>query len=88
MDDARIQAILASYEDDDNVEKEEEKPRSPSPPANLDEFLKTLPEGNKDWPSKEDLDEILNLNLTIESVGLGSLEEIAKDLSKHARIFI
>lgn len=84
--DARIQAILASYGNDEEGTEEEEIPRSPSPPNNLEEFLDTLPEGLKEWPNSHDLDELENLNLTIESVGLGSLEEIMEDLSTYARI--
>lgn len=87
MDNAKIQAILASYEDSSS-EEIEEKPRPPSPPKNLEEFIEVcLPDGMKEWPSGEEVDEILNLNLTIDSVGLGGLENIMKDLEKHARIF-
>lgn len=86
MDNARIQAILATYEDNDS-EEIEEKPRSPSPPQNLEQFINTLPEGMKKWPNDEDVDDLLNLNLSVDSVGLGGLEDIVKDLEKHARIF-
>lgn len=83
--DPRIQAILAQYENEDKAEVLKHKPKTPEPPKNFEQWLERRPAGfQSSWPvDPEDLKEF---NVTVASVGLGSLDDIMDDLGHHARI--
>ena len=81
--DPRIQAILAQYEHEEKAEVLKHKLKTPEPPKSFEQWLERRPEGFRDWPETEDLEEF---NITVASVGLGSLDDIMDDLRHHARI--
>ena len=84
--DSRIQAIMATYDqDEEGDEKKKEVEVIPEPPKTLEEWIQNRPEGFQDWPDPLDRGEG-GLNLTVNSVGIGGLEEIMADLEVHARI--
>ncbi|PFX26536.1 Protein FAM227B [Stylophora pistillata] len=84
--DPRIQAILAKYENEENEEAEKhvDKPTTPEPPKTLEQWLERRPAGSERWP--DDVDSGKKSEISVASVGLGSLEEIMEDLGRHACI--
>ena len=84
--DPRIQAILAQYEHQEETEEEKSKPKTPESPKTFEEWLRRRPKGRPDWPETIDADS--KFDISVESVGLGSLNEIMADLGRHARILI
>jgi hypothetical protein len=80
--DSRIQEILASYGQQESEDEGEKRLRENPPPRSIEDFLAV--DGHQDWPNT--VDDFGDLTFSIESVGLGSLEEIKKDLSSYARI--
>lgn len=82
--DPRIQAILAKYENEENEEAEKhvDKPTTPEPPKTLEQWLERRPAGSERWPN--DVDSGKKSEISVASVGLGSLEEIMEDLGRHA----
>ena len=84
--DPRIQAILAKYENDEKgeAEKHADKPATPEPPKTYEQWLERRPAGLQRWPDDVDIEK--EFEISVASVGLGSLEEIMKDLGRHARI--
>lgn len=85
--DPRIQAILAQYENEEKAEVLKHKPKTPEPPKNFEQWLERRPAGfQSSWPvDPEDLKEF---NVTVASVGLGSLDDIMDDLGHHAPLDI
>ena len=84
--DPRIQAILAQYENEEKAEVLKHKPKTPEPPKSFEQWLERRPEGLQGWPAEtEDSKEF---NITVASVGLGSLDDIMDDLGHHARILL
>lgn len=81
--DPRIQAILAQYENEEKAEALKNKPKTPEPPKSFEQWMERRPEDCQDWPETEDLKAF---NITVASVGLGSLDDIMDDLGHHARI--
>ena len=83
--DPRIQAILAQYENEEKAEVLKHEPKTPEPPKSFEQWLESRPAGFQlSWPAEpEDLKEF---NITVASVGLGSLDDIMDDLGRHARI--
>lgn len=86
--DPRIQAILAKYENDEKgeAEKHADKPATPEPPKTYEQWLERRPAGLQRWP--DDVDIGKEFEISVASVGLGSLEEIMKDLGRHAPLDI
>jgi len=82
--DPRIQAILAQYENEEKEEVLKRKPKTPEPLKSFEQWLERRPEDFQGWPAEtEDLKEF---NITVASVGLGSLDDIIDDLGHHAPI--
>ena len=81
--DPRIKAILAKYDHEEEAELKIEK--LAEPPKSLEEWIQNRPEGLRDWPDSLERGEG-EFNISVDSVGLGSIEDIMEDLSKHARI--
>lgn len=81
--DPRIQAILAQYESEEKAEIEKNKPKTPEPPKTFEQWLERRPDGLRAWPDVTDEKEF---NISVASVGLGSLDDIIEDLGRHARI--
>lgn len=84
--DARIQAILAQYEEKEKEEELKHKPKTPEPPKSFEQWLQRRPEGLKQWPDAVEFEK--EFNISVASVGLGSLEDIMDDLGHHARILL
>lgn len=86
--DPRIQAILAKYENYEKgeAEKHADKPATPEPPKTYEQWLERRPAGLQRWP--DDVDIGKEFEISVASVGLGSLEEIMKDLGRHAPLDI
>ena len=82
--DPRIQAILAQYEEEEKREELKHKPKTPEPPKSFEQWLQGRPEGFKQWPDAVEFEK--EFNVSVASVGLGSLEDIMIDLGHHARI--
>lgn len=82
--DPRIQAILAQYENEEKVEAIKKKPKTPEPPKTLEQWLERRPKGFERWP--EEVTDGEEFNISVASVGLGSLDDIMEDLGHHARI--
>lgn len=75
-----MQAILASIKQQESEDEGQKRARENSPPGSLEDFLAT----NPNWPST--IDDKDDLALSVDTVGLGSLEEIKEDLCSYARI--
>lgn len=84
--DARIQAILAQYEEEERKEELKQKPKTPEPPKSFEQWLQSRPEGLKQWPDAVEFEK--EFNISVASVGLGNLEDIMDDLGHHARILL
>lgn len=86
--DPRIQAILAKYENEENeeAEKQPDKPATLEPPKTFEQWLERSPAGLQRWPNDVDTGE--KFEVSVASVGLGSLEEIIEDLGRHAPLDI
>lgn len=84
--DPRIQAILAKYENEEKQEAQKHKPTTPEPPKTFEQWLERRPAGFKEWPDAVDTGK--EFNISVASVGLGSLEDIMDDLAHHARILL
>ena len=82
--DPRIQAILAQYEEEERKEQTKNKPKTPEPPTSFEQWLERRPTGLKEWPDAVEFEK--EFNISVASVGLGSLEDIIDDLGHHARI--
>ena len=82
--DPRVQAILAQYEQEEKQEQKKSKPKTPEPPRNLEDWLERRPAGLQEWPDKVVFDS--KFEISVSSVGLGSLQDIMDDLTHHARI--
>ena len=82
--DPRIEAILAKY-DNEVEESQLAVEKSSEPPKTLEEWIQSRPEGLKDWPDPLDRG-VGELNISVDSVGLGHMEDIVEDLSTHACI--
>ena len=80
--DPRIKAILAQYENEEKAQVTKNKPQTPEPPKSLEEWLERS--GFVRWPVEEAGEK--EFNISVASVGLGSLDDIMKDLGYHARI--
>lgn len=79
--DSRMQAILASIEQQESEDEGQRRLRENSPPRSLEDFLAS---SNRNWPST--LDDEDDLALSVDTIGLGTLEEIKDDLCSFARI--
>ena len=84
--DPRVQAILAQFEEEERQEKLKLKPKSPEPPKSFEQWLERRPTGLKQWPDAVEFEK--EFNISVASVGLGSLEDIIDDLRRHARILL
>ena len=82
--DPRVQVFLAQYEEEEREERKKHKPKTPEPPKTFEEWLERRPEGLKNWPDEIDFDK--KFEVSVASVGLGSLQDITDDLAYHARI--
>lgn len=82
--DPRVRAILAQYEEEERQEQKKSKPKTPEPPRNLEDWLERRPAGLQEWPDKVVFDS--KFEISVSSVGLGSLQNIMDDLAQHARI--
>jgi len=84
--DPRVQAILAQYEQEEKQEQKKSKPKTPEPPRNLEDWLERRPAGLQEWPDKVVFDS--KFEISVSSVGLGSLQDIMGDLAHHAPLEI
>lgn len=84
--DPRVQAILAQYEEEERQEQKKSKPKTPEPPRNLEDWLERRPAGLQEWPDKVVFDS--KFEISVSSVGLGSLQDIMDDLAHHAPLEI
>jgi len=84
--DPRIQAILAQYEEEERKEQTKNKPKTPEPPTSFEQWLERRPTGLKEWPDAVEFEK--EFNISVASVGLGSLEDIIDDLGHHAPLEI
>lgn len=82
--DPRVQAILAQYQEEEKQEQKKSKPKTPEPPRNLEDWLERRPAGLQEWPDNVAFDS--KFEISVSSVGLGSLQDIMDDLAHHARI--
>ncbi|XP_031553743.1 protein FAM227B-like [Actinia tenebrosa] len=78
--DSRMQAILASIEQQESEDEGQRRLRENSPPRSLEDFLATTT--NCNWPST--IDDEDNLGVSVDTIGLGTLEEIKDDLCSFA----
>ncbi|KAL9986612.1 hypothetical protein ACROYT_G000783 [Oculina patagonica] len=84
--DPRIKAILAQYENEEKPEAKKNKPKTPEPPKTLEQWLERRPKGFERWP--EEVTDGEEFNISVASVGLGSLDDIMEDLGRHAPLDI
>lgn len=84
--DPRVQVFLAQYEEEEREERKKHKPKTPEPPKTFEEWLERRPEGLKNWPDEIDFDK--KFEVSVASVGLGSLQDITDDLAYHAPLEI
>lgn len=82
--DPRIKAILAKYENEEKEEVRKHKPKTPEPPKTFEQWLERKPKGIVEWPEAVDFEK--EFNISVASVGLGSLDDVMDDLARHARI--
>ncbi|KAJ7326104.1 hypothetical protein OS493_027954 [Desmophyllum pertusum] len=84
--DPRIKAILAKYENEEKEEVRKHKPKTPEPPKTFEQWLERKPKGIVEWPEAVDFEK--EFNISVASVGLGSLDDIMDDLARHAPLDI